>query len=69
MTFHLLSPAESVEVLRPDLVSKHYIIVEIEEVLGQSWYAMNVALYGRRAVRRQVRLVEKNVLYSECACV
>ena len=64
MTLHLLSPAEGIEVLRPDLISEHYIIVEIEEVFGQSRYAVDVALNGWRAVRRKVRLVGKNVLYE-----
>ena len=64
MTFHLLSPTEGIKVLRPDLVPKHYIIVEIEEVLGQSGYAMEVALNGWRTVCGKVRLVDKNVLHE-----
>ena len=64
VTFHLLSPAEGVKVLWPDLLSEHYIIVEVEEILGQSRYAVDVALNGWRAVRRKVRLVDKNVLFE-----
>ena len=62
VTFHLLSPAEGVEVLRPDLVSEHYIIVEIEKVLGESRNTMDVALDGGRAIGRKVGLVHKNIL-------
>ena len=64
-----MTPAEGVEVLRPDLISEHYIIIEIEKVLGQPRYAVDVALNSWRAVRRKVRLVDKYVLYSVSVCV
>ena len=59
---NLLSPFMSVEVLRPHRVSKHDIIVEIDEVVGKARNAMEVAFNGWRAVRRQVGPVLKDVL-------
>ena len=54
----------SVEVFRPHVISKHDIIVEVDEILGQSWNAMQVTFYGWGTVGGQVRLIDKDVLQT-----
>ena len=61
----LLAFLVRVKVLRPNVISKHDIIIEIDEVIGQAWDVVQMTLNGRRAVRGQVREVLKNFLGDE----
>ncbi len=52
----------AVEVIRPHILAEHDIIIEVDELLRESWDSVNVGLYGGRTECRQVGLVLKNVL-------
>ncbi len=58
----LLTSLVGVEILWPHVVTKHYIIVQIDEVIGQPGDAMEVTLNCRRAICGEVRLVHKDLL-------
>ena len=58
----LLTPLVSVEVLGPHVVSEHDIIVEVDEVVGQSWDTVQVTLYSGGTVGGQVGVVWENIL-------
>jgi len=54
-----------VEVLGPDCVPEHDVIVEVDKVLGQPRDLVQVALDGRGAVRGQVGPILKYVLATK----
>ena len=59
---YLLPPLGGVEILRPHGVTKHDVVVEVNEELGEARDAMEVGFDGGGAVGRQVGLVGENVL-------
>lgn len=61
----LLTLGVAVEVIRPNVFAEHDIIVKIDELLRESWNAVDVSFNGRRTERRQVRLILENVLRRE----
>lgn len=58
----LLTFRMAVEIIRPHVLAEHDIIIEVDELLRESWDSVNVSLYGRRTECRQVGLVLKKVL-------
>lgn len=59
---HLLSLRVAVEVVRPNVFSKHHVIVEVNKLLGEARDAVDVSLYGRRAEGGKVAVVQEDVL-------
>ena len=57
-----MASPRSVEILRPNWSSKHYIIVEINEPLGEAGDVMEMSLDCRGTEGRQVTLVGKYLL-------
>lgn len=57
-----LSRGLGVEILRPHLLTKHNVIIHVNELLGQSRDPMDVGLYGGRTESRKVGLVRENFL-------
>lgn len=57
-----LTPLVCVEVLWPNRISKHHIIIKVYEMVGQSRDAVEMALDGWRAVRGKVGVVREDVL-------
>ena len=61
------------EVLRVYRLPKHDVIVEVEEVFGQAWNLVQLALDGRRAECRQVALLRGKELvvshYGQSGCL
>lgn len=55
----------AVEVVRPDVFSKHHIIVEINEFLREPWDTVDVGLYGRGAESWKVAAVQEDILKSK----
>lgn len=52
----------AVEVIRPHLFAKHYIIVEVNELLREPGDAVDVGLYGGGAEGGELALVLEDVL-------
>lgn len=44
------------------MITKHDVIIEVDEVVSQCWDTMKMALYGRGTVRREVGVVGEDVL-------
>lgn len=59
---HLLSFRVAVEVVWPHVFAKHDIIIEVNELLGEPWDAVDVGLNGRRAERGKVAVVLEDIL-------
>ena len=59
---YLLSRCVCVEVIRPYVLPKHGVVIQVDELLGEPWYLVDVGLDGRGAEARQVRLVLENFL-------
>lgn len=52
----------AVEVVWPHVFAKHDVIVEVNELLGESLDAVDVGLDGRGAERGKVAVVLENIL-------
>lgn len=52
----------AVEVIRPDFFAKHHVVVEVNELLGEPWDAVDVGLYGRGAESGKVAVVLEDIL-------
>lgn len=52
----------AVEVIWPHVFAKHDIIIEVNELLGEPWDAVDVGLNGRRAERGKVAVVLEDIL-------
>ena len=52
----------AVEVVGPDVFAEHHVIVEVNELLGESRDAVDVGLYGRGAERGEVAVIQKDIL-------
>ncbi len=59
---HLLSFGVAVEVVRPDVFTKHHVVIEVNELLGEPWDAVDVGLYGRGAESGEVAVVLEDIL-------
>lgn len=59
---HLLSFGVGEEVVRPDIFAKHHIVIEVNELLGQSRNAVDVCLNGRGAESRKMALILEDIL-------
>lgn len=59
---HLLSLRVAVEVVRPNVFTKHHVIVQVNKLLRQARDAVDVRLYGRRAEGGKVAVVQEDVL-------
>lgn len=59
---HLLSFGVCVEVIRPDIFAKHHVIIEINELLGEPWDAVDVGLNGRGAKSGEVGVILEDIL-------
>lgn len=62
---HLLSLRVAVEVVRPHVFAEHHVVVEVNELLGESRDSMDVGLYSRRAERGEVAAVLEDVLEAK----
>lgn len=51
-----------VEIFRPYIVPKHYIIIQVDEMISQSGDMVQVTFDGRGAVRREVGVVWEDLL-------
>lgn len=60
----LLALGVAVEVVRPHLFAKHHVIVEVNELLRQTWDTVDVCLYGRGTEGGKLTGVEEYVLQS-----
>ena len=54
-----------VEVIRPDRFAEHRVVIQVDELLGQSGNPVEMTLDRRRAERREVTLVKENILKSK----
>lgn len=59
---HLLSFWVCVEVIWPDIFAKHHVIIEINELLGEPWDAVDVGLNGRGAKSGEVAVILEDIL-------
>lgn len=62
---HLLSFRVGVEIIRPDVFTKHHVIVEINELLREPWDAVDVRLDGRGAESGKVAVILEDILEVE----
>ncbi len=60
---HLLSFGVGVEIIWPDVFAKHHIIIEVNELLGESWDAVDVGFNGRGAESGKVAVILEDVLH------
>ena len=60
---HLLSFGVAVEVVRPDVLAEHHVVIEVNELLGEPRDAVDVGLYGRGAEGGKVAVVQEDILY------
>lgn len=60
----LLALGVAVEVVRPHLFAEHHVIVEVNELLRQTWDTVDVCLYGRGTEGGELTGVEEYVLQS-----
>lgn len=62
MCLHLLSFGVREEVIRPDIFAKHHVVIEVNELLGESWDAVDVGLNGWGAEGRKMALILEDIL-------
>lgn len=65
MCLNLLSCGVREEVIRPDIFAKHHIVIEVNELLGESWDAVDVGLNGWGAESRKMALILEDILEDE----
>ena len=51
------------EVVRPHVLPKHDVVVEVDELLRQAWDSVNVGLNGRGTEGGQVGVVLEDILH------
>lgn len=59
---HLLSFGVCEEVVRPDVFAKHHVVIEVNELLGESWDAVDVGLNGWGAESRKMTVILEDIL-------
>lgn len=62
MCLHLLPVGVCEEVVRPDIFAKHHVVVEVNELLGESWDAVDVGLNGWGAERGKMASILEDIL-------
>lgn len=60
--FHLLPFGVREKVVWPDIFAKHHVVIEVNELLGESWNAVNVGLNGWGAESRKMALILEDIL-------
>lgn len=62
---NLLSFGVREEVIRPDIFAEHHIVIEVNELLGESWDAVDVGLNGWGAESRKMAFILEDILEDQ----